>query len=430
MMRIEDMILVSVDDHVVEPPSMTEFFKDRVPAKYRDRVPYVKHREDGTDAWIVEGVEISTFGLNAVQGRPAEEWGHDPRSFAEVRPSCYDIDERIRDMNVNGVAAAICFPSWPGLGGQFFAQNDDREYSAAMIRAYNDWHVEEWCNKYPGRFIPLAISGFTMGPEKMADEIRRMADKGCHAVSMHPEPYRFDAPDFHGDEWDVAWQACQDTGTVLVFHFGAMPRFMPRSPFDVIPHAMPFSTAIFAAELLWSPMMRRFPGLKMALAEGGIGWVPYFMEKADFVYNHHRAWTKSDFGDMLPSQVFRRQVQTCFIDDETGLRNRDAIGVEQITWECDFPHSDSTWPNAPEVAMKAFENVGVPDNEIDMITWENACRWYKFDLFEHRTREECTVGALRALATDVDTTPRDYSTHTHDTELGADVSSFLSKTVF
>jgi predicted TIM-barrel fold metal-dependent hydrolase len=314
-------------------------------------------------------------------------------------------------MNVNGVAASLNFPSWPGLGGQFFAQGDDRNYAAAMIRAYNDWHVQEWCGAYPGRFIPLTISGFALGGDFMAEEIVRMAEQGCHAVSMHPEPYRFGQPDFHGDEWDRAWQACEATGTVLVFHFGAMPNFMPRSPFDVIPHAMPFSTAIFAAELLWSPILRKFPNLHLSLAEGGIGWVPYFLEKADFVYNHHRFWTKTDFGDSLPSQVFRRQVQTCFIDDETGLRNRDAIGVDTIAWECDFPHSDSTWPHAPEVAMKGLQAANVPDNEIDMITFENACRWYSFDLFAHRTREECTVGALRAQATDVDTTPRVYGDH-------------------
>src|SRR3954451_3484083 len=183
---------------------------------------------------------------------------------------------------------------------------------------------------------------------------------------------------------------------------------MPRTPFSVIPHAMPFQTSIFAAELLWSPIMQKFPKIKMALAEGGIGWVPYFLEKADFVYDHHRAWTGADFGDKLPSEVFREHVQTCFIDDSTGLRNRYQIGLDTITWEADYPHSDSTWPESPEVLMKSLQEVGLPDDDIHKVTWENACRWYQFDPFEHRTREECTVGALRAQATDVDTTPREY----------------------
>jgi predicted TIM-barrel fold metal-dependent hydrolase len=429
-MQTEDLILVSVDDHVVEPPSLGDFLADHVPAKYKSRVPRVIRRDDGTDAWLVEGKELSTFGLNAVQGRPPEDWGSDPANFDMVRPGCYDVHERIRDMNANGVLASINFPSWIGLGGQFFAQSDDTEFVSVMLKAYNDWHIDEWCGAYPGRFIPLAVSGFVLGADWMAEEIHRVAEKGCHAVSWHPEGHRFGKPDIHGDDWDAAWQACNDAGTVAVFHFGGMPNFMPRSPFSVIPHSMPFATAIFAAELLWSPVMQKFPKIKMALAEGGIGWVPYFLEKADFVYDHHRAWTGADFGDKLPSQVFREHMQTCFIDDETGLRNRHHIGVDTITWECDYPHSDSTWPQSPETVMKSLVAAELPDDEIDLVTWGNACRWYEFDPFEHRTRAECTVGALRAQALDVDTTPREYGgfhVGEHGT-LEQNATKFMSRT--
>ncbi|HEY3941704.1 MAG TPA: amidohydrolase family protein [Acidimicrobiales bacterium] len=414
---MDDLILVSVDDHVVEPPSMTEFLREHVPAKYRDRVPRVVRRADGTDAWLIEGKEISTFGLNAVQGRPREDWGRDPANFDEVRPGTYDVHERVRDMNANGVLASLNFSSWPGLGGQFFLQSEDRDFAGALLRAYNDWHIHEWAAAYPGRFIPLALSGFALGPEWMAEEVRRCAAQGCFATSFHPETHRFGMPDLHGEDWDPAWAACEETGTVAVFHFGGSPHFMPRSPFSVIPHTMPFQTAIFAAELLWSPVLQKFKGLKVALAEGGIGWVPYFLEKADFVYDHHRRWTGADFGDALPSQVFRSHVQTCFIDDATGLRNRDHIGVETITWECDYPHSDSTWPDSPEVFMKSIGSIDVPDEEIDMITWQNACRWYNFDPFANRSRQESTVGALRALAADVDTTPREYGDLSHAVSL-------------
>ena len=424
-MQLGDMVLISVDDHVVEPPSLGDFFRENLPAKFKDRAPRVIRREDSTDAWHIEGHEVGTFGLNAVQGRPPENWGSDPASFDQVRPSCYDVDERIRDMDVNGILASINFPSWPGLGGQFFQRNDDHEYVAAMTRTYNDWHIHEWCEKYPGRFIPLGISGFMLGADWMADEIRRLTGKGCHAVSCHPDGYRFGAPDYHGDEWDPAWKAAEETGSVMVFHFGGMPNFMPRSPFSVMPHVMPFQTAIFASELLWSPMLQKFPKLKLALAEGGIGWIPYFLEKADFVYEHHRAWTGADFGDKLPSQVFREHVQGCFIDDLTGLRNRDAIGIDMIAFECDFPHSDSTWPTAPEVLWKSFQAAELSDEEIDKVTWQNAARWYQFDPFEHRDRSECTVDALRAQATDIDVTPREYGASDHTHRIGQDVNTFL-----
>lgn len=406
-MQLDDMILISVDDHIVEPPSLSDYFAEHVPAKYRDRVPRVIRREDGTDAWLIEGREISTFGLNAVMGRVPEEWGNDPANFDQVRPGTFDVHQRVRDMDANGVLASMNFSSWPGLGGQFFVQSEDRDYAAAMIRTYNDWHIDAWCGEYPGRFIPLALSGFALGPEFMAEEIRRVAEKGCHAVSFHAETHRFGMPDHHGDEWDQAWATCQELGTVMVFHFGAAPHFMPRSPFDVMIHTMPFNTGVFAAELLWSPIMRRFPDVKIALAEGGIGWIPYWLERADITYEKHHHWTGQHF-DELPSQNFKRRVLTCFIEDTTGLKLRHDIGIENIAWECDYPHSDSTWPQAPEQLMKSLDAVGLPDDEIHQITWKNASRFYDFDPFEHTPREQATVGALRARATDVDTTPRRY----------------------
>jgi predicted TIM-barrel fold metal-dependent hydrolase len=427
-MQLEDMILISTDDHVVEPPSLGDFVREHLPAKFKDRAPKVIRRDDGTDAWLIEGEEIATFGLNAVQGRPAANWGSDPASFDQVRPGCYDVHERIRDMNANGVLASLNFPSWPGIGGQFFMQNDDHDFVAAMTRAYNDWHIHEWAGAYPGRFIPIGISGFMLGADWMAEEIHRLADLGCFAVSCHPDGYRFGAPDYHGDEWDPAWKAAEETGSAMVFHFGGFPNFMPRTPFSVIPHVMPFQTAIFAAELLWSQMFRQFPELKVSLAEGGIGWMPYFMEKADFVYDHHRAWTGEDFGDMLPSQVFRKHVQGCFIDDITGLRNRDAIGLEQITWECDYPHSDSTWPQSPEVLWKSLQAAELADHEIQAVTWQNAARWYKFDPFEHRAQADCTVAALRSEALDVDTEPREYGDADHTHSLAAGANSFINST--
>jgi predicted TIM-barrel fold metal-dependent hydrolase len=407
-MQVSDMILISVDDHVVEAPSMHEFFREHLPQKYKDRAPKVIRRANGTDAWLIEGQEISTFGLNAVMGRVPEEWGYDPATFDQVRPGTYDVHQRIRDMDANGVLAGLNFPSWPGNGGQFFTQSDDDGFVAAMLRAYNDWHIHEWAGAYPGRFIPLALSGFKLGPEWMAGEIRRVAELGCHAVSWHSEPFRFGMPDYHGDDWDPALAVSQEVGSVVVFHFGGALQRMPRSPFDVIPHAMPFQTAIFASELLWSPMIRKFPDLKFALAEGAIGWYPYWLEKADFVYQHHHRWTGQDFGDKLPSQVFRDRVLVCFIDDETGLELRHRIGIKNLAWECDYPHSDSTWPQSPEALMKSFQTLVVPDDDIHRITWENACTYYQFDPFASIPREQSTVGALRRRALDVDTTPRRY----------------------
>ena len=156
-----------------------------------------------------------------------------------------------------------------------------------------------------------------------------------------------------------------------------------------------------AADLLWSPILRKYKDLRFALSEGGIGWIPYALERIDYVYEHHRKWTGQDFGDQLPSQVFKDRVITCFIDDQFGVQNRQYMNIDNITWECDYPHSDSTWPQSPEGLMKSLDDVS--DEDIDKMTHLNAMKHFQFDPFSVRPREKCTVGALRAEAADVDT---------------------------
>ena len=110
-----------------------------------------------------------------------------------------------------------------------------------------------------------------------------------------------------------------------------------------------------ATELVFSDIFTKFPNLKIALSEGGIGWIPYLLERMDYVHAHHHAWTHHEFpGSEKPSDVFREHVICCFIDDAIGVKNRDAIGIDNITWECDYPPSDSTWPHAPEILWRSL----------------------------------------------------------------------------
>lgn len=403
-MRAEDLVLVSVDDHVVEPPSM---FDAHLPAKWKDRAPRVVHKAaDDSDVWVFEGMEVPNIGLNAVAGRPPEEYGLDPTSFDEMRPGCYDIHERVRDMNANGVLGSMCFPSFPQFCGQLFLRLQDKDLGLAVLQAYNDWHIDEWCGTYPGRFIPLSLAPL-WDPELMAAEIRRVAKKGCHAVTFSENPERLGLPSFHNPHWDPFWAACAEEGTVVCVHIGSSSQLVVTSvdaPINVMTTLLPMNIVQAAADLLWSRVLRQFPTLTVALSEGGIGWIPYFLERVDFTYQHHRAWTHDDFGDKLPSQVFKEQFVTCFIDDAVGIELRHHLNIDNVTWECDYPHSDSTWPHAPEAAIKYLG--GLPDEDVEKITYRNAMRLFRYDPFAHRPRERCTVAALRAEAIDVDTTPR------------------------
>lgn len=173
----------------------------------------------------------------------------------------------------------------------------------------------------------------------------------------------------------------------------------------------PMNVSIAAADLLWSQVPRRYPSLKIALSEGGTGWVPYFMDRADKTYNMHHLWTGQDFGELMPSDVFRRNFLTCFITDPVGVALRNEIGLNNICWEMDYPHSDSNWPNAPEELAEVF--AGVPDTDINRITHLNAIEWFSYDPFSVLERQNCTVGALRAQATDHDVSVRSLDTGRH-----------------
>jgi predicted TIM-barrel fold metal-dependent hydrolase len=406
-MQVDDLIMVSVDDHVVEPPTL---FEGRLSKKAAERAPFIKTLEGGRDIWMFEGSPLPNVGLNAVAGRVPEEYGLDALAFTEMRAGCYDIHERIRDMNVNGVLGSLNFPSIAGFTGQLFYTCADKDVAIELLRAYNDWHVDDWCGTYPGRMIPLSIPP-VWDPELMAAEVRRMAEKGCHAVTFSENPEKLKLPSWHSDHWDPFLRACEEVNTVICLHIGSSSETVITAmdaPIDTMITLQPMNIVKCAADLVWSPVFRKFPDLKIALSEGGIGWVPYFLERVDYVYKNHHQWTNQDFGDMLPSEVFNRNILTCFIDDAVGMEVRHHLNVDHIHWECDYPHSDSTWPNAPEDAMRYL--AGVPDEEVDKITHLNAMRNFSFDPFAHRPRERCTVAALRAEAADVDTTPVSHGT--------------------
>jgi predicted TIM-barrel fold metal-dependent hydrolase len=398
-----DMILVSVDDHLCEPPGM---FDNHLAAKWKDEAPRIITTPNGDDAWFFNGMTIPNIGLNAVAGRPKEEFGIEPTAFDEMRPGCYDIHERIKDMDAAGVLGSMCFPSFPGFAGRLFATHPNKEFAADLIRAYNDWHIQEWCNAYPGRFIPMALP-IIWDAELAAAEVHRVAEQGCFSVAFTENPAKLGYPSFHDPYWDPFLQACVDTGTVLSIHLGSSGELVvtaPDAPMDVMIQLQPMNISQAASDLLWSRVPRTYPDIKIALSEGGTGWVPYFMDRADRTYDMHHLWTKQDFGDLLPSDVFRRNFLTCFIADPIGVKLRHDIGIDNISWEMDYPHSDSTWPNAPEKLYDVLD--GVSDSDINHITHENAMRWYNYDPFAHLDKADCTVGALRKKAEGHDITIR------------------------
>ena len=358
MSEVDDLILISVDDHIIEPPDL---FVHHLAAEYQDRAPKLVRNDEGNDVWTFGQVVMETAALNAVAGRPKEEYGLEPQSLEEVRPGCYDVHERVKDMDAGGVLASMNFPSFPTFTARTFA-SDDADLSLALVRAYNDWHIDEWCAAYPARFIPMAVP-VIWDAQATAEEIRRVAAKGCHSLSFTENPAALGYPSFHDEYWDPVWQACCDTGTVLAIHLGSSGRLsIPAvdSPPDVMITLQPMNIQSAAADLLWSRVLKTYPDLRVALSEGGTGWVPYFLSRVDRTFEMHHAWTLQDFGGRLPSEVFREHFLTCFISDPVGIALRDEIGVDNIAWEADYPHSDSMWPRRARGARGRVRQVRRP----------------------------------------------------------------------
>jgi len=398
-MRMEDMVIASIDDHIVEPPDM---FEQHLPKEIEQ--PRIVENDAGHEIWMWDDIVAINIGLNAVVGRPKDEWGMEPARFDHLRRAAYDVDARVDDMNVNGVFASLCFGTFVKFDGKLFTERAKKDPKNAyrVLQAYNDWHIDEWCGTYPGRFIPLALP--VMWDAKLAaDEVRRVAKKGCYAVSFTENPEKLGFPSLHDEFWEPLWEACVDEGVVVAIHIGSasgMSFTTMDSPVDVMITNSPMSISVCAADLVWSQILRKYPTLKFALSEGGIGWIPYFLHRIDYVFKHHHKWTNQDFGGKLPSDIFREHIITCFIDDPVGVRNRHAIGIDTITWECDYPHSDTTWPRAPEILWESLD--GVPDAEINKMTHENALRVFQLDAFSQRPKAKCTAAALRAESPDVD----------------------------
>jgi predicted TIM-barrel fold metal-dependent hydrolase len=400
-MQLDEMILVSIDDHVIEPHDL---FEKHMPEKYRADGPRFERLSNGVDQWVFQGEVMGTVGLGATASWPRDEWGFDPVGLAEMRPGCYDIDQRVRDMNANGVLASLNFPTAAGFAGAWLAGKPDQTLAQAAVSAYNDWQIDELAGSYPGRIIPMGVLPLP-DVDACVRELDRIAAKGCTSVSFPETPYANGLPAFNTDHWDPMLAAAERHGIVLSMHIGGAFNLLKR-PDNADPDQLIILSAqlsgVACTDLITSGVFKRFPELKVALSEGGIGWVPFLLDRMD-KHMWNQSWTHLDIGAKTATEIWKKNFLGCFISEPSNLRLVDRIGEHTVAWECDYPHSDSTWPNSPEMLMAEFEAAGVSDDVINLITWENACRFYDWDPFLHTPKDQATVGALRALAADVDT---------------------------
>jgi predicted TIM-barrel fold metal-dependent hydrolase len=369
----DDVQVVSVDDHVVEHPRV---WSDRLPARFQDAGPRIVELEGGAQVWRFEGGVLANIGLNAVAGKDPKEFGLDPVRFDEMLPGCYEVEARLADMDLDGVHVQMCFPTFPGFaGGTFFAAND-KELAKACVAAWNDFILDEWCAAAPDRFIPMVLLPFWDVDDSIA-ELERTAAKGAKAVSFTEAPHRLGLPSFHSDHWDPLLAAAQGADLPLCMHFGSggAPEVAADANFAVAIALFGMNSQSTAVDLLFSPVFHKFPRLRVALSEGGIGWIPYVIERMDYTWERHR-WYTGVNTDVRPSDLFRDHVFGCFISDHAGVETRHIIGIGNLMFEGDYPHSDSNFP----ASRKKLEEVllEVPDDEARAIAEDNARRVFNF----------------------------------------------------
>jgi predicted TIM-barrel fold metal-dependent hydrolase len=391
--------IISVDDHVVEPPHV---WRTWLPARFRDRGPTIERRgvagmrhvggghyeqvfaEDAperADCWVYEDLVYVHKRHVAAVGYPRDEMTMTPMTYDEMRPGCYDPAARIADNELNHVEASLCFPTFPRFCGQTFAEAKDRDLALACVRAYNDWMVEEWCGDSGGRLIPLVIVPL-WDAELAAAEVRRNAARGVHAVCFSEIPVHLGLPSIHSGSWDPFFAACQEARVTVNMHIGSssrMPATSPDAPTGVAA-TLSFNNAMASmSDWLFSGKLVQFPELTLAYSEGQIGWIPYILERADTVWQEHRAWARTqELVPEPPSTYYYRQIYGCFFRDRHGIEAIDAVGPDNVTFETDYPHTDSTWPDTRKVAEELM--AGVPQEVVDKVMRTNAARMLHLDL--------------------------------------------------
>ena len=337
--------------------------------------------EDGElcDWWLYEDKRVPQTRLSAAAGFDRDEVKVVGITYEEMRKGCWDPVARIEDMDANWTEAQMCFPSFPRFCGQTFMEAQDKELSDLCVKAYNDWMVEEWCGDSDGRLIPLIIIQL-WDAELAAAEIHRNAERGVRAVCFSEIPPYLGLPSIHTDYWEPFIRACAETGTVINMHIGSSSR-MPSTSEDApaaVGSTLTFGNAMSSmTDWLYSGWLAKYPTLKLAYSEGQIGWIPYILERADDVWETHSSWAQTDRLPEPPSTYYFRNMYGCFFKDNFGLRSLDAVGVDNITFETDYPHSDSTWPHTKQVAEKMFADVS--DEDCYKIIRGNAIRMFNLD---------------------------------------------------
>src|SRR3974390_358518 len=381
---MDDRWVIDADSHITEP---RDVWTSRVPAKYKDRVPHVVRNEDGVDMWMLNGLNMTAVGTTAAGTNLEGTWAPWD-TYEECHPASYDSKERLRYMDEAGIWAQILYPNVGGNSMQKFRTLDDPELEIACVRAYNDF-VAEWCSANPDRLIGALATPFWSVDETLK-EIKRGHELGFRAILFTGEPLRFGLPTLGDRSWDPLWQLAQDLGIAFYFHVGggedadtvarrSAPRTAAHGSAGTATYAaveLFLKNGVQCADLLSSGVLPRYPDLKFVSVESGCGWGPFVLETADYTWlGHTRKGRVQQAGDLLPSDLFRRQIYvTAWFEQFAPLHLRDHLPIDNILFETDFPHNTCLYGNVRETIDESW---GLAPPEVcRKIVWGNAAKLY------------------------------------------------------
>lgn len=368
-----DTRLISVDDHVIEPAHL---WLDRLPSKWHDVCPRVVELPSGGHGWRYED-ELVPLSQSIV--RLSDESIRGERSdrtvrFDEMRPGCYEPKARLDDMTLDGVWASLGFPNFTRFAGHRFLMGQDLELGLACLRAYNDFIIDEWCAADPDRLVSLAILPLWDVDLSVA-EMERMVDKGAKAVAFSENPVILGLPSVHTDHWDPLWAAVSEADVPVCMHIGSSSQLATSSaeaPLSVTLALFGVNSMVAFSDWIFSGIFERFPKMRAVLSEGGAGWIPYMVERAE------KAW--HILGDASgatrpPAELYREHIFACMVTDAFAIASLEHIGVDNLMWESDYPHQDGVFPESRRTLEAVLADVA--DADAVKIGHDNAARVFK-----------------------------------------------------
>jgi predicted TIM-barrel fold metal-dependent hydrolase len=378
--KIDDWV-IDADTHITEPGDV---WADRVPRRFRDRIPRIVRNEQGVDFWkFGDSERVIPIGHTAVAGWP-EPIPSAPRNMDEIPPAAYDAAARLAYMDEVGIWAAALYPNIGGFGNETFLGLKDPELMLACVQAYNDWLLD-WVAPDPRRFIPIMAIPF-WDVEATAAEIPRCAKRGHRGILFTGAPQDFGFPYLGSDHWNPLWRAAQDAGLPVSFHLGSgdiseefpMDRIRAHGIAPTVVTqtvALFLKTAIQMVDFIMSGVLPRNPQLKVVSVESGIGWMPFALESMDYCFDYTKARRERPEYELAPSEYFRRQVYGCVFHEEFAPgRLLDTIGADNVMFETDYPHPVCLYGNVRE---KIDAGLGGQSEAVrHKVLWQNAADLY------------------------------------------------------